>query len=81
MGLLSAGVAIGVAHLVAGFIAREASPVVAVGSAFIDLTPEWLKSFAIRTFGESDKLVLLAGIDVKRVTSCWPGARGAAGST
>ena len=62
MGLLSAGVAIGVAQLVAGFVSREASPVVAVGSAAIDLTPEWLKAFAIRTFGEQDKTVLLAGI-------------------
>ncbi len=64
MGLVSAGVALGVAHLVAGFVGREASPVVAVGSAAIDLTPEWLKSFAIRTFGESDKTVLLLGIGV-----------------
>src|SRR4029079_7872875 len=29
---------------------------------FIDLTPEWLKSFAIRTFGASDKIALLGGI-------------------
>ena len=64
MGVLSAGVAIGVAQLVAGFVSREASPVVAVGSAAIDRTPEWLKSFAIRTFGEQDKLVLLGGIGV-----------------
>ena len=64
MGLLSAGVAIAVAHLVAGFVGREASPVIAVGSTAIDLTPEWLKSFAIRTFGSSDKTVLLIGIGV-----------------
>jgi DMSO/TMAO reductase YedYZ molybdopterin-dependent catalytic subunit len=64
LGLLAAGVAIGVAQLVAGFVSREASPVIAVGSAAIDLTPEWLKSFAIRTFGEQDKLVLLGGIGV-----------------
>ena len=32
MGLLTAGVAIAVAHLVAGFVGREASPVIAVGS-------------------------------------------------
>ncbi|HET9558159.1 MAG TPA: molybdopterin-dependent oxidoreductase, partial [Actinomycetota bacterium] len=35
---------------------------VAVGGSAIDATPEWLKEFAIRTFGERDKLVLLAGI-------------------
>ena len=63
MGLLTAGVAIAVAHLVAGFVGREASPVIAVGSTAIDLTPEWLKSFAIRTFGSNDKTVLLIGIE------------------
>ena len=28
----------------------------------IDATPEWLKSWAIRTFGQNDKAVLVAGI-------------------
>ncbi len=64
LGVATAAVALGVAHLVAGFVAREASPVIAVGSAAIDLTPEWLKSFAIRTFGERDKSALLAGIAI-----------------
>ncbi len=43
-------------------MAPAASPLLAVGSAFIDLTPEWLKSFAIRSFGQNDKIVLLGGI-------------------
>ena len=64
LGVVSAGVALGVAHLVAAFVGGESSPVIAVGSAAIDLTPEWLKSFAIRTFGEQDKLVLLVGVGV-----------------
>ena len=64
MGVATAAVALGVAHLIAGLIGREASPVIAVGSAAIDRTPEWLKSFAIRTFGSSDKAVLLAGIGI-----------------
>ncbi len=64
LGVVSAGVALGVAHLVAAFVGDESSPVIAVGSAAIDLTPEWLKSFAIRTFGEQDKLVLLIGVGV-----------------
>ena len=64
MGLLCGAVAIGVAQLVAGLIDPEASPIVAVGSAAIDATPEWLKSFAIRTFGSNDKTALLAGIGV-----------------
>jgi DMSO/TMAO reductase YedYZ molybdopterin-dependent catalytic subunit len=47
---------------VAAIVAPPASPVFAVGAAFIDVTPEWLKSFAIATFGENDKVVLLAGV-------------------
>ena len=61
-GLLAAATAIAVGHLVAVLIAPAASPLLAVGSTFIDLTPEWLKSFAIRTFGSNDKIALLAGI-------------------
>jgi DMSO/TMAO reductase YedYZ molybdopterin-dependent catalytic subunit len=62
LGLVSAAVAIGVAQLVAGVVNPQASPVLTVGQSAIDATPEWLKSFAIRTFGEQDKTVLLAGI-------------------
>ena len=61
-GLIAAGVAVGAAQLVAGIVDPQASPIVTVGQAAIDLTPEWLKSLAIRTFGEHDKAVLLAGI-------------------
>ncbi|MFI0353512.1 molybdopterin-dependent oxidoreductase [Actinomadura sp. 9N407] len=53
----------GIAELVAGALGRAtASPLFAVGAAFIDLTPVWLKDYAIRTFGSSDKLVLLLGL-------------------
>ena len=48
LGLLSAAVALGVAQLVAGLVGGTSSPVIAVGSAAIDLAPPWLKSFAIR---------------------------------
>ena len=61
-GLLAAGTAIAVGHLVAQVVAPAASPLLAVGSTFIDLTPEWLKSFAIRSFGANDKAALLSGI-------------------
>ena len=62
-GLLAGGTALGVAELFAGIAGDErTSPVIAVGSAGITLTPEWLKEFAIRHFGTNDKLVLLAGL-------------------
>lgn len=62
IGLVAGGVAIGVAQLAAGIVNPQASPIVAVGRAAIDAAPEWLKDFAIRAFGSSDKLVLVAGI-------------------
>ncbi len=61
-GLLAAAVAIGVGQLVAGIVAPDGSPVVAVGEASIDITPPPVKNFAISAFGSNDKLVLVTGI-------------------
>lgn len=61
-GLTAAAVALGIGQLVAGVIGGGSSPVVAVGNAAVDLTPAWLKDWAIATFGENDKNVLLGGI-------------------
>jgi DMSO/TMAO reductase YedYZ molybdopterin-dependent catalytic subunit len=61
-GLLACAAALGAAELLAGLVGGQSSPLVAVGGAAIDATPEWLKEFAIRSFGERDKLALLAGI-------------------
>ncbi len=60
-GLLAAAVALGVAELVAALVGPASSPVVAVGNAAITLTPEPVKAFAIRTFGENDKIALIVG--------------------
>src|SRR6516225_8285605 len=61
-GVLAAAVAIGAAQLAAGLTIPQASPVVAVGQAAIDLTPPPVKDFAISAFGTADKTVLLGGI-------------------
>jgi DMSO/TMAO reductase YedYZ molybdopterin-dependent catalytic subunit len=61
-GVITALVALGVGQLVAGITSPQASPVVAVGDAAIDLTPPALKDFAISEFGSNDKTVLVAGI-------------------
>ncbi|MGW3348657.1 molybdopterin-dependent oxidoreductase [Nonomuraea rubra] len=50
------------AQLVAGVVGPTTFPVVAVGDATVDLTPAPVKDFAIRTFGENDKAVLLGGV-------------------
>ncbi|MGV9595783.1 molybdopterin-dependent oxidoreductase [Streptosporangium sandarakinum] len=62
IGLVTGAVAVGVSLLAAGPVKASAFPVVAVGDAAVDLAPAGLKDFAIRTFGENDKPVLLAGI-------------------
>ncbi|MGW4421253.1 molybdopterin-dependent oxidoreductase [Streptosporangium sp. NPDC004631] len=62
IGLVTGAVAVGVSLLFAGLVKASAFPVVAVGNAFVDLTPAPLKEFAIRTFGENDKTALLVGI-------------------
>ncbi|MEV7089921.1 molybdopterin-dependent oxidoreductase [Streptomyces sp. NPDC093085] len=61
-GLVAGFSALAVAELAAVPVRPEASPVTAVGSAFIDRTPPWLKEFAVRNFGTDDKLVLRLGI-------------------
>lgn len=64
-GIAAGGLTLGVGELVAALVVEPAAaPFLAVGNTFVDLTPEWLKSFAIRTFGENDKQVLLAGMAV-----------------
>ncbi len=52
------------AHLVAALTVPDASPVFAVGSTVIDLTPTPLKEWAIAQFGTADKAVLLGSVIV-----------------
>lgn len=63
-GFLAAAVALGAANLAAAFVRPQASPIIAVGGAFIDRTPPWLKNFAVEKFGENDKNMLLLGMYV-----------------
>ncbi|MFF0862465.1 molybdopterin-dependent oxidoreductase [Nonomuraea sp. NPDC003560] len=61
-GLTAGALALGIAQLVAGLAGPETFPVVAVGDAAVDLTPAPVKDFAINTFGENDKTVLIGGV-------------------
>jgi DMSO/TMAO reductase YedYZ molybdopterin-dependent catalytic subunit len=63
-GLLAAALALGVGQLVAGITGPLASPVIAVGSVAVNLTPIPVKEFAIAHFGSHDKQVLVGGIVV-----------------
>ncbi|WEK62855.1 MAG: molybdopterin-dependent oxidoreductase [Candidatus Microbacterium colombiense] len=61
-GVIGGGVFLAVAELVALLVARAASPILAVGGFVIDIVPQPFKEFAIATFGEYDKIALLAGL-------------------
>ena len=61
-GVVSAAVFLAVAELVALLVAREGSPILAVGGFVIDIVPQPFKEFAIATFGEYDKIALLVGL-------------------
>src|SRR6201987_3078426 len=54
----------GIGQLIAGLSVPQASPVVAVGQAAIDLTPTPVKTWATSSFGTADKDVLLTGVVV-----------------
>jgi hypothetical protein len=54
--------ALGIGQLLAAFVTPAASPVVAIGQAAIDASPQAIRSWAIRVFGTADKDVLVAGI-------------------
>ena len=60
-GILAAGAGLGSAEGVAALLSVP-SPVVAVGQQMIDLAPPFLKDFAVETFGENDKGILVIGV-------------------
>ena len=65
LGVAAGAVTLGVAELLSGLFSRvvaptdASSPLLAVGATVVDLTPAWLKEWAISTFGTADKAVLL----------------------
>ncbi|KJL31128.1 molybdopterin-dependent oxidoreductase [Microbacterium oxydans] len=61
-GLIGGAVFLATAEVFALVFARAASPILAVGGFVIDIVPQPFKEFAIATFGENDKVALLAGL-------------------
>lgn len=72
-GLVAGGVTITISELLAGvFIWRgwasgTPSPLLAVGGAFVDATPKWLKNAAVSAFGTHDKTALFVGMAITLV--------------
>jgi DMSO/TMAO reductase YedYZ molybdopterin-dependent catalytic subunit len=60
--VLATVVGLATAHLLAALTVPAASPVLAVGSTVIDLTPTPMKEWAIRQFGTADKAVLVGSV-------------------
>ncbi|MCR6690593.1 molybdopterin-dependent oxidoreductase [Cellulomonas sp.] len=60
-GLAAGVVTVGVASVVALATGATTDPLVAVGAAFVDATPAWLKDAAVDAFGTADKLALGVG--------------------
>ena len=61
-GLLSTLVGVAAGHFVAALLNPDSSPVLAVGSTVIDLTPTPMKEWAIRQFGSNDKPILIGSV-------------------
>ncbi|MBA0127118.1 molybdopterin-dependent oxidoreductase [Haloechinothrix sp. YIM 98757] len=62
IGLVATAAGLGVGELVAAATGPDTSPVVAVGSGVIALTPRVLQEFAVSTFGSGHRPVLIAGV-------------------
>lgn len=62
LGILATIVGMAAGHLVASLLDPASSPVLAVGSTVIDLTPTPMKEWAIRQFGSADKTVLVGSV-------------------
>ncbi|MFK5632994.1 molybdopterin-dependent oxidoreductase [Ornithinimicrobium sp. LYQ103] len=85
VGVASGAVTLGVAELLAGALVRflerggTPSPLLAVGGAFVDRTPAWLKDWAVATFGTADKTALAVGMSLTLLVVCagigWLGTR------
>ena len=66
-GILATLVGMAAGHLVAAFLDPASSPVLAVGSTVIDLTPTPVKEWAVQTFGTADKPILVGSVMVGAV--------------
>ncbi|GAA5168862.1 molybdopterin-dependent oxidoreductase [Ornithinimicrobium tianjinense] len=75
-GVAAGAVTLGAAELLAALWTQwlgsvgTPSPLLAVGGAFVDRTPPWLKDWAVATFGTADKLALGVGMALALALVC-----------
>ncbi len=70
-GAISAGVALGLTELIAGITSLVPSAIASVGSVVIDISPRFVKEFAIAVFGTADKGALAIGTAIIGVLIGW----------
>ncbi|GAA2058886.1 molybdopterin-dependent oxidoreductase [Williamsia deligens] len=63
-GLIAIGASLAAGELVSVAVSSFSSPYFAVGALLVDNAPSAVREFAIRTFGTSDKQVLLTGMAI-----------------
>ncbi|WP_327281686.1 molybdopterin-dependent oxidoreductase [Serinicoccus chungangensis] len=75
-GVAAGAATLGTAELLAAVWTRwlgsagTSSPLLAVGGAFVDRTPPWLKDWAVATFGTADKVALGVGMAITLTVAC-----------
>lgn len=70
-GAISAGLALGLTELIAGITSLVPSAIASVGGVVIDLSPRFVKEFAIAVFGTADKGALAIGTAIIGVIVGW----------
>ncbi|MEN8238042.1 MAG: molybdopterin-dependent oxidoreductase [Actinomycetota bacterium] len=70
-GVAGVAVALGITELFAGLSDSVPSAISAIGTYVIDVSPKWLKTFAISTFGTADKAVLAISIFIVALLVGW----------
>ena len=70
-GVAGVAVSLGLTELFAGMFASVPSAISSIGTVVIDISPKWLKNFAISAFGTADKAVLAIGIVVVALMIGW----------
>ncbi|WP_227996476.1 molybdopterin-dependent oxidoreductase [Nocardia australiensis] len=63
-GIVSVGLALGVAEVIAAFAGSDSAPLAAIGNTVVDHTPDGVREWVISTFGTNDKSVLYVGMAV-----------------
>jgi len=70
-GAAGVSVALGTTEIFAGLSSTIPSAISSIGGVVVDISPGWLESFAIATFGTADKAILGVGIFVTALVVGW----------